>query len=347
MTLTDLPRAVLIEDAEGDRLRESGLLDRDQALVLTAEIKQGTQVMFEVWANLEPKIRRAFEGQAWRALGYSSWDEYCAREFSQTRMFDSVVERRERGGRLVGGGFSMRAAAAVLGIDESTVRADMKAGSGAGSPAPDRDSTVLGRRAGPGPGRAHGKDGKSYPRRRLARRDGLERDVTILGRLGAGESQQEIAADVGVTQSRVSQIRSSMADLLAPLDEVARGEAESLLAEPGLSVATKVTLLAQIVGLQLAEQDDAGLARAKLRRGIQDGVAALRIVGEALDDLAPGQDLAGVDGLVNECFEIYSRATALWAAVGVPSHPLRGEDLARYRSALLRLHKSGRGTGDA
>lgn len=75
-------------------------------------------------SELLPLIREAFERRAWIALGLASWDAYCDSELRGLRL--PVAQRQEAVRELVGSGMSRRSAAAVLGVDDKTVRNDLR-----------------------------------------------------------------------------------------------------------------------------------------------------------------------------------------------------------------------------
>lgn len=92
-------------------------------------------------------ISEAFMGRAWVALGYESWDSYCAGEFTEARMIRLDREqRREIVADLRVQGMSTRAIGTALGVHHDTVAEDVRAVAGVGNPTP----------------RITGSDGKSY-----------------------------------------------------------------------------------------------------------------------------------------------------------------------------------------
>lgn len=96
-------------------------------------------------------IVTAFKGRAWAALGYDSWDAYCAGEFAEARMVRLDREqRREIVAEMRGAGMSTRAIASGLGVNHSTVIRDGAAGPQVNASAPPAPVTGL--------------DGKTYTR---------------------------------------------------------------------------------------------------------------------------------------------------------------------------------------
>lgn len=114
-----------------------------------AEARKLTDQIRGQVANVLELIAAAFDGRADVALGYSSWVRYCYAEFPAMR-YTERGQRAEAVAALSARDMSNRAISDALGIDESTVRKDLRQGSGAGFPAPDH--------------RVRGLDGKAYRR---------------------------------------------------------------------------------------------------------------------------------------------------------------------------------------
>lgn len=91
-------------------------LTADEARELTAEIRRDLD-------GLLPKIKRAFEGRADKALGYESWQAYCSTELSDVRV--PVGNRPAMVAELRQSGMSQRAIGAALGVGQDTVRRDL------------------------------------------------------------------------------------------------------------------------------------------------------------------------------------------------------------------------------
>ena len=58
------------------------------ARAITDQIKTGVEAVWQL-------ITRAYTERAWTALGYSSWDQYCIREFGTSRLRLPREERPE------------------------------------------------------------------------------------------------------------------------------------------------------------------------------------------------------------------------------------------------------------
>jgi len=72
-------------------------------------------------ASLLRTLVEAQAGGAWKLLGWRSWDEYWANEFSEAKLFTSIEERNDIIVHLKKNGFSQRAIAPMVGVNVSTV----------------------------------------------------------------------------------------------------------------------------------------------------------------------------------------------------------------------------------
>jgi len=92
---------------------------------LTDEIRETLTVAYD-------KLVEAWRGRADLALGYDSWDAYCASEFTEARMLRPTHEqRREIVSQMRSEGMSTRAIGSALGADHSTVVRDLATGADA------------------------------------------------------------------------------------------------------------------------------------------------------------------------------------------------------------------------
>lgn len=97
----------------------TGHITATEARVLTDRIRGGLTVAYD-------GLVEAFAGRADLALGYESWDAYCASEFTEGRMVRLDREqRREIVGSMREAGMSTRAIGSALGVNDRTVRNDM------------------------------------------------------------------------------------------------------------------------------------------------------------------------------------------------------------------------------
>lgn len=96
---------------------------------ITDQISAGLEAMWHL-------IAKAYQGRAWLALGYESWDDYCTREFGTARLRLPREDRQEVVASLRESGMSTRAIAAATGQSEGNVRNDLKAGAQNCAPGP-------------------------------------------------------------------------------------------------------------------------------------------------------------------------------------------------------------------
>jgi hypothetical protein len=135
---------------------EVAAMDAVAARIIIDRIKTGVDVMWEL-------ITTAYEGRAWEALGYSSWDDLCTREFGSGRLRLPREERAEVVASLRESGLSIRAIAAATGDSIGTVHDAIASGVQNRTPDPepvDADEKL--------PPSTTGLDGKNYPRKEPA-----------------------------------------------------------------------------------------------------------------------------------------------------------------------------------
>lgn len=94
------------------------VLSSTDARALTDQIKVGVEAVWQL-------ITRAYTERAWDALGYTSWDDYCTREFGQSRLRLPREERAEIVSSLRESGLSIRAIASATGIGRGTVEREL------------------------------------------------------------------------------------------------------------------------------------------------------------------------------------------------------------------------------
>lgn len=105
-------------------------LDATSARDLTDATKK---ILGAAWENVEI----LYLGRAWVPLGYASWDEYCAQEFTD-RLQLPREDRQEMVRSLREAGLSTHAIGSVVGVNQSTVVRDLArstAGDAIASPA--------------------------------------------------------------------------------------------------------------------------------------------------------------------------------------------------------------------
>ncbi len=95
------------------------VLDAARARDLTDRIKVAVEATWQL-------IAEAYTARAWAALGYSSWDDYCTREFGNARLRLPREDRQEAVASLRESGLSVRAIAAATGVSKNTVKTDLR-----------------------------------------------------------------------------------------------------------------------------------------------------------------------------------------------------------------------------
>lgn len=130
-------------------LREPGVghvLTQVAARDLTDQIRTGMETVWHL-------IRAAYQGRAWEALGYHTWDEYVTREFGNLYLRPPLEERQDVVMSLREAGMSSRAIASATQLSQATVVRELR-GAGESNESPDA------------PGhRVVGMDGKMYQAR--------------------------------------------------------------------------------------------------------------------------------------------------------------------------------------
>lgn len=127
-------------------------LEANDARTLTDRIKIAVEATWQL-------IAEAYTRRAWTALGYSSWDDYCQREFGSSRLRLPREERSEVVASLRESGLSIRAISTATGIDKETVMKDL---SGNRTPAPTIRIEIEGATFDEIRERVTGIDGKTY-----------------------------------------------------------------------------------------------------------------------------------------------------------------------------------------
>lgn len=150
-------------------------LGAPDARALTDQIKVGVEAVWEL-------VIRAYDGRADRALGYSSWDDYCTREFGTARLRLPREERAEVVASLRESGLSIRAIASATGTAYNTVLKDVTQFESRGVDADELAEELIAAE----PPKVTGLDGKSYKPTSAAptkpRRGAITDDAGRIGR---------------------------------------------------------------------------------------------------------------------------------------------------------------------
>jgi transcriptional regulator with XRE-family HTH domain len=137
-----------------------------EARILLDAMKSGV-------AQIEQQIVAAYQGRAWVALHYASWDEMCDVEFEGARLRVPRETRAEQVRSLREAGMSTRSIASALGVSVGTAHADL-AGVQDRTPAP-----------------VTGQDGKQYAATR-PRSEPTEPDLTTPEAIAAAREIAEV-----------------------------------------------------------------------------------------------------------------------------------------------------------
>lgn len=93
-----------------------------------ARARRLTKQLREALAGALELLQEVFDGRAWEALDYPTWEAYCAAELPElAKLRLPLEERRAAVATLRGRGMSLRAIAAPLGLSPNTVKADAAA----------------------------------------------------------------------------------------------------------------------------------------------------------------------------------------------------------------------------
>lgn len=98
-------------------------LDYMAARRLTKQLRETLDLALDL-------LTEAFDGRAWVALDYPSWEAYCETELPQLAILGKglpVAQRQAAVAELRGRGMSLRAIAKPLGLSPNTVKADAAA----------------------------------------------------------------------------------------------------------------------------------------------------------------------------------------------------------------------------
>lgn len=115
-------------------------ITRQEARELTDRIRVGLDA---VWND----VAEAYTRVAHKALGYDSWDDYCATEFGSSRIKLPKENRPEQIRSMFEQGVSIKAIVTATGVARNTVRNDLRQGGQFDPPA-----------------KQLGQDGKTYTR---------------------------------------------------------------------------------------------------------------------------------------------------------------------------------------
>jgi hypothetical protein len=208
-------------DLDDTRSGSQDSLTEAEAERLTTRISRKLGVIADNTEAVMPLIREAIERKAYAALGYASHGAYVAERFGDTLARLEVAQRRDVVRELTATGMSNRAAGAVLGVDEKTVRNDRRAR--AELSAPDLPAKIT------------GQDGKVYLRpprdpniSATPRDEETERRAQLARR--SAEDARSIERAVKTLTDLDTERRRRVRDLYRPFDKFSRENLEAIAA---------------------------------------------------------------------------------------------------------------------
>ncbi|MFF3566865.1 hypothetical protein ACFYXQ_03690 [Nocardia jiangxiensis] len=189
-----------------------------EARDLTDRIKVGVEAVWEL-------VKQAYVSRAWLVLGYDSWDDYCTREFGNSRLQVPRENRSEVVASMREFGMSTRAIAAVTGMGHGTVVRNLPAGVPNGTPAPVMG--VDGKTYQPKPpvqepvsGTASGRGPEQRPVRRRPITEAFWEAARVLAK--DTERIARLAADARFTKNSDRIAGAHLSDLVRARDAVQR-----------------------------------------------------------------------------------------------------------------------------
>jgi predicted transcriptional regulator len=309
------PVAVLAETFEGQGRPTPPLPAGDTAFTegeakrLTEEIKVKMLHALEAQYDLVQTAQRAFDGHIWVALGYEAgmkgWVAYCGDNFTDAKIRLTGQQRTDLIMGFDPAKISNNGIAALLGVSHTTVdRAMSKRGA------------IEGKKRG-ADGKLRAEAAKSLTRE--------ERQAEIVRLHGEGLKQEDIAAQVGVTQSTVSEaLRRSREE---------REDASAAEPVPPAPVAA-----GELGEGELIQPDDSA-ADMDMHAWVEDMCVAIERVGvnmdTIIDDMYSDEWKPGstqVDEVMTRSqarlFEILEKFYQLLRRIGMDAYGLWPEDIA-------------------
>ena len=150
-------------------------LDLDQRF-FTLSPASAEQITLQIRSMLERAwdyVAIAYQGRAYLALGYRTWDEYVEARLGDLRLTVPCEQRAAAVQAMSHARMSVRAIAKVLGVGVATVHRELAHHGEAPRKPQDRSDPAL----------IQGRDGKTYPRRRRT----LDTACSICGEIHDGE----------------------------------------------------------------------------------------------------------------------------------------------------------------
>ncbi|MBF6671181.1 hypothetical protein [Glutamicibacter sp. FBE19] len=174
------------------------VLPADVARDLTDKIRQALEFTWDL-------VIQAYQGGAWIALGYKSWNDYCVKEFGSQHIAIPREDRDEVIGSLRSAGLSTRAIAGATGLSKGTVGNSLKKVNEEASSSAQKwaleDSSDAEVAADPGPLKIKGVNQKTYssqpPKPKPKNDDAIEQPLD--GQADIADALDTSLEDLGIT----------------------------------------------------------------------------------------------------------------------------------------------------
>lgn len=226
------------------------MMDAPNARKLFDQIRKSVETLSDL-------IRAAWEQEAWKAVGYASWDDCCAVEFPELKV--TSLQRLRVVGELTNSGMSDRAIAVALNVDNHTVA---RSRSGGESSPPDRNVT--------------GRDGKQYGRSYQPGSDTAHR-LRELSKHGL--SMASIARTTGIQEQTLTKVKNGKTKNVRPAnaESIHRLYAQTF----GIDYAPPApepdpAPLADVVPIQMKTGPQLSAARAQARHSLVSAAITLQ-----------------------------------------------------------------------
>lgn len=209
------------------------------------------------------KIKEAYDGRAWVALGYESWDVYCIKEFGACQLRIPREERPDMVRSLREAGLSIRAIASATRTGKQTVQDDLAA-----------TATVLGKDS--SPATITGTDGKTRPAKASAKKAAPKPKLTIVKDAIAPKTKPEpapAAEDVDVA--------TEVKEMVPQLNEVVEKVGSAIIGPLLVHIARELDGVADYV--KALDYDGRVKLLAEHKDAIQDVALKLKFTIDALN----------------------------------------------------------------
>jgi hypothetical protein len=192
---------------------ELSTLDEANARRLTLRIKALIGSVSDQMDKLSELITEAQQGGAHLALGYRSWTEYVAAEFTANPLRLDRDDRRQLVAKLSDAGMSTRAIAPVVGVSHMAVANDREALVKTFTGDDQRDDDIVDAEIveESEPVRITGRDGKSYPTPAPRPRQEQRQDAEVYLNLSEADARKAALTAVKLTPGQIERVKPKAA----------------------------------------------------------------------------------------------------------------------------------------